>query len=891
MNEGWEGFRLSPQQERLWSLCRTHPVFRTMATTELVGPVDVGALAASLGDLFDRHEILRTLFRPVLGDDGAALQVVADPCTPALTKIDQRGLDAAAQRQGIADHWRVERDRSFDPLVVDQVSITLFAQDADRHTLMVVAPRLFVDGGSMRRLFAELGRAYAARVAGDVATGGPLIQYADFAQWQVDVGESTTASDAIARWQRPSGQDISPLRLPLELAARDNQMALNEWTVAPETVSKLARLARRYDTTVQVVLLACWYVALWRAGGQPDRIVVDVCFDGRQFEDLRDALGCFESYGPLVLALSAASTLDDLVESLAEAFDTALAAQQVLPLALARPGARDVRRVGYSHFDWPHSIEAGPLTLGGFNMECQAEPLKLEMISQSVGNNLTVAIRHEVHGFAPGGVEALAEALREIIDAAEPMSSRLIDDLPLVGAEMARRLVIDLNPRSAASARPVCWHHAFVAQAALSPEVLAIVFEDRSLTYRALEEFTNRIARALSNRGVAKGTVVGLMLPRSDLAIAGLIAILKTGGAYMPLDPHLPRHRRDVMITESQVALVLCDETLAKDVPSGLAVLRLDADSAEIAALDSRPMDIATDEHDLAYILFTSGSTGTPKGVAVEHGQLMNYVDGAIERLDLIGLSRFAMIGTLSTDLGNTTVFPSLCIGATLQVVSADLAADAQALAEYFADNPCDVLKITPSHLSALFAGADDPGRLLPRQRLILGGEPLSWGTLRLFRSFSSGCRFFNHYGPTETCVGVLAGEADPDAFSNLASTVPLGRPMKHVCVYILDASGRPVPFGVPGELHIGGATVARIHESTRSDGRTVRRRSLERSARRAPVSRGRHSAISPQRLNRVPRSIRSAGQGAWLSGRAWRNRSGFAAARRRHGKHCNPGG
>ena len=811
----WEGYRLSRQQERLWSLRRRRGIQRIVAGAALDGPLDRLTLVAALEDLVERHEILRTSFRPIVGEDGAALMVIHPPAAPALDEVDLVGLTPDEQARTIADHVRAEQARSLDPTAADPIRFTLFSQARERHTLVLAAPRLCLDGPSTTSLFVKLAEAYAARAGGLAPPEGPIVQYSDFAQWQLDQGVPGDAGGASAQ-RRSARRETPPLRLPLELTTREEGTATLSWTAAAGALPAIAGLARRRDTTPGVALQACWGAALWCVGGRPESMLIEMRLPGRPFDELADALGSFESYAPVLLEVPSGATLESLIRAHADQIASLLADQDTLSPGPVRDCPLDPHRIGFTHMERPDRINAGPLTFSGTWSEAQTEPFKLELICETVADDLRLTLRYEENGFAREGVDAVAQAMRAVLDTAARAPATPVNDLVLLDAHAAARQIACWNPPAAPLARPACLHRAVSEQAARTPEAPALLYADRQWTYAELDRFTNRMARVLRARGVTRGSVVGLMLERSDLAIAAMIAILKAGGAYVPLDPGLPVHRRAVMVAQAAPALLVAEAAGAGDGSADLPRLLIDADRGTIDGEDDAPLDDIVDGGDLAYVLFTSGSTGAPKGVAIEHRQLMLYVDGAAARLALEAPARYVALGTLATDLGNTAIFTALCTGGSLDVIPASVSSDAHALATQLASRPYDVLKITPSHLAALFAVADAPSRLLPRRSLILGGEALSWGMLRLFRAFGEGCSIFNHYGPTETCIGVLAGEVASDAIPDLASTAPLGRPLRHARVYVLDLQGRPVPLGVAGELWIGGETVARgyLHQA-----------------------------------------------------------------------------
>jgi non-ribosomal peptide synthetase component F len=238
-------------------------------------------------------------------------------------------------------------------------------------------------------------------------------------------------------------------------------------------------------------------------------------------------------------------------------------------------------------------------------------------------------------------------------------------------------------------------------------------------------------------------------------------------------------------------------------------VVYLDADWETIAQeSDANPISELTPEN-LAYVLYTSGSTGQPKGVAIEHQQILNYLYTILEKLELPAGASFALVSTFAADLGNTVIFPALCTGGCLHIVSQDRASDPEALADYFQRHPIDCLKIVPSHLATLLASSASSS-LLPRQCLVLGGEVASWDLIEKVQQSAPNCRILNHYGPTETTVGILTYSVKSKHDSYNAKTVPIGRAIANTQVYLLDEQLQPVPIGVPGELYIGGAPLAR---------------------------------------------------------------------------------
>lgn len=326
------------------------------------------------------------------------------------------------------------------------------------------------------------------------------------------------------------------------------------------------------------------------------------------------------------------------------------------------------------------------------------------------------------------------------------------------------------------------------------------------LTYREAETRANRLACALRAGGVGPDVPVGLVLERSVDYVVGLLAVLKAGGAFVPVDPGLPAARVRAMLDDLRPAVLVTHRGLLDpEVAGTTSVLDLDRDAAMLGGLPDTPVEPAVRPEHTAYVIFTSGSTGRAKGVAVPHRAICAYVDGVLPTL---ALPEDELLGTLATpaaDLGHTAVFGALCTGRSLFLARPEEVLDGEALGARFRDRPLGLLKVVPSHLAALL---DAPGAeaLLPSRCLVLGGEPLPEALLERIRALRPGLRVVNHYGPTESAVGALVHEVGQDE----RGPVPIGRPLPGYRAYVLDAGLRPVLRGAAGELYLAGPGLAR---------------------------------------------------------------------------------
>ena len=353
-----------------------------------------------------------------------------------------------------------------------------------------------------------------------------------------------------------------------------------------------------------------------------------------------------------------------------------------------------------------------------------------------------------------------------------------------------------------------CLHHLFEAQARRTPGRPALRFEGRGLTYAELDRRSSGLAQHLRALGAGPEVLVGILTERSLDMVVAILAVLKAGAAYVPMDTSFPEERLAFMHEDANLRLVLTQRGLVSKLPRGARSVCLDAFDWNAPQKAARGGADAG-AHNLAYVIYTSGSTGRPKGVCIEHRSIVSYVRGVVERLRLEPGMSFATVSTLAADLGNTVIFPALAIGGCLHVIAQERAENHALLAEYFARERIDVLKIVPSHLAAL-QGASDPAGVLPTSRLILGGEASRLDWIEQLRALSPHCEIYNHYGPTEATVGVLTYHVGAQLPRTPSATLPLGRPLPGGRICLLDEHGRPVAPGEKGELCIAGDGVAR---------------------------------------------------------------------------------
>jgi amino acid adenylation domain-containing protein len=795
-SEAWEGFRLSRQQERVLGLGSGALASRTVARVRVAGPLERAVLEQAARDVASVHEILRTSYRKVLGENSTALMVIEDE--PRVLVTEASGDDIA-----LAAALGELRQASPDEC---PVHLVLLSSPDQRQSLLLSAPRLSMDDASVQILFSDLEQAYAARMGGVPWHREDIAQYADYAQWQFEEAVPTKRHKEIAADRLAALAALPPLHLPLELRSGRTDYEELEWMLAAPLARQLRELGDRCAGGLRSVALTGWLTALWHATGRPAALAVDTMLTRRTFRELATALGHFESPIPVLAAISDTTTLEELLRAVGRDLESL---DQADENSVEPPKQHVVGLPSFSLGDVEGHGPSDGVTFSDLRIEAAGDARKIGLRVQAAGQRIRFTLHHQAQGMAEGGAEALLRCLQASLEALAGDRTVLVSALAMLDEDAARALIEATNAARPPDQPPAHWHRRLERTAQRTPKATALRTAARCWSYRELEEAANRLAHELIDRGVAPGDLVGLYLERSDLAVVSMLAIAKAGAGYVPVDPQLPPRRRTAIAATAAFRHLVATAPAGPELLPNCDAVLVDPDLTVCAHRSGDRPEVEAADDGPAYVLFTSGSTGTPKGVLVGHRQLAAYLDGIVDRLGLSGEIDSVALSTLGTDLGNTALFPPLLTGGSLRIVSPDVSADAQALAELLTEESFDLIKITPSHLEAVLSVAESPEKLMPRRALVLGGEPMGWGTYNLLRGFLGDCALYNHYGPSETTVGVLCGQVSSNELAGLTSTVPLGRPMRHARGYVLDPHRQPLPSGVPGELWIGGNSVA----------------------------------------------------------------------------------
>ena len=812
---------LSFAQQRLWFLEQLHgpgTAYNLPFAWRLTGELGETALAAALDDVVARHEALRTVFGVEDGEPYQRIIPAGEAEVPvtvaAASHADLGGLVEAAARH------------EFDLATELPVRAWLFTVSPDEHVLVLLMHHIAGDGWSVQVLMSDLGTAYAARQDGH-APGWPdlPVQYADYALWQRDLlggdqDPGSVVSGQVEYWREQLAGLPDELALPSDrarLAEPPQRGGVIRWQLADANLhSALAGLAREHQATIFMVLHAGLAALLSRMGAGTD-IPLGAPVAGRTDEALDDLVGFFVN--TLVLRADLSGDLG-FGELLGRVRETVLAAQarQDVPferlVEVLNPVRSPARHPLFQVMIADEEVGGADWQLPGLRITAEPVP------DVAAKFDLTLAFRQDrdVDGtlagisasfeyaadlFDPVTIEALAARLTRLLAQAVQDPARPVSDLDLLTAAERQELAHYNDTARDIPAATV--PELFEAQAARTPDAPAVIADDEHLSYAELNTRANRLARYLIALGAGPEQLVAVAIPRSADMVVAILAVLKAGAAFVPVDPDYPPDRIAYMLADARPVTVLTTALAGRDLPGGTPQVAVD-DSAVVTAVSGlsggnlaaaeRPARLRPGSP--AYVIYTSGSTGRPKGVVVEHRSVANYLAAAVDGYR--GAGRGALLHSpVSFDLTVTALFGPLMSGGAVMVAGLEGLERAGAAAWF------GLVKVTPSHLPFLgrVAGWAADGDL------VIGGEALQGGVLREIRERYPRVTVVNEYGPTEATVG-CAQFTVPPGDELPAGAVPVGRPFPNTRVLVLDERLGLVPPGVAGELYLAGVQLAR---------------------------------------------------------------------------------
>ncbi|MCY1045883.1 amino acid adenylation domain-containing protein [Corallococcus sp. bb12-1] len=803
-----EALPLSFAQQRLWFLdqMQSGSAFYNMpAVLRLTGTLDPKTVQRCLEELLRRHEILRTTFQM---SGQAPVQRIAPEAIPAMEFIDLRELPAERREEEARRLAEEEAQRPFTLSTGPLFRGALLRLGEDEHLLLLTLHHIVADGWSLSVLVREVAELYRAFSANRPSPLPRLpVQYGDYARWQREWLSGPVLERQRDYWkQRLSGAPAF-LDLPTDFPRPPVQRFLghtHQGLLLPEdAAAKLRELCRRESVTPFMALMAAFQVLLHRTTGETD-IIFGTDIANRNHSGTEGLIGFFVNQLVMRGDLGGDPSFRAL---LAQARREALAAyaHQDLPFEDLVKALNPERDLAYSPLfqvklilqNAPSSdLELPGLKLREESSSTGAAKFDMTWVVTDTARGLECLCEYSTDLYTQATIDRMMGHLREVLLGALARPEERISRLPLLSAQERQQVLRAWNDTASPLPEVLLAHQLFEAQAARTPDAVAVSFEARQLTYRELDARANQLAWYLKERGVGPESRVGLCVERSLDMVVGILGILKAGGAWLPLDPTYPVERLGLMMQDASIPVLVTQEHLADELPSLGLLVCLDSEWPRIARKPVTPPAVELSPENLAYIIFTSGSTGRPKGTLLSHRGLCNTALAAGRGHRLHPASRVLQFAAFGFDASVCEIFSTLLAGARLCLASRDDIMPGPPLQALLASQAITSVTLTPSVLARL-----EPTGLPALETLISAGETC---TPELARRWVGTRHFINAYGPTEVTVcASLEDHVDPDRPG-------IGKAWPNVRLYVLDARMQPLPVGVPGELYIAGVGVAR---------------------------------------------------------------------------------
>ncbi len=837
-DEGPEGDRdypLSVGQAAMWLQHQVAPgsVYNPVYAVRVHGRLDADRLAAAFQRLVDRHPALRTTFHSV---DGRPAQRVHAHMVAHFAHESADELDDAALESRLAD-------LAYDPFDIEHgplLRIYLVSRGAER-ILLLAGHHIVVDLWSLAILISEVGTLYAD--PGAALSTLPL-RYTDFVRWQGELLSSPVGEAMHRYWQERLAGQLPVLELPTDRprpAVQTFQGSVESLDLGETLTRQVREFSAAAGVTPYVTLLAAFQALMHRYTGQDD-VIVGSPTAGRSRAELANIVGYFVS--PIAVRTSCAGdpSAAELVQRVREAALGGLAhADYPFPLLVEKlhprrdPSRTPVFQAMFvlqrSHLLYEEGLSQFATGSGGTRMDLGGLPLESVAVRQRMSPfdlTLLIADAEKQYGAAveynldlldPATVQRMLGHYKTLLAGLVVAPERPLSALPLLTPKEEAQILQEwaVGPVAVSPLRHVCLHHAFETQVDATPDAIAVHFDPgdggppQVWTYRELDQRANGLAHHLLALGAGPEQRVALCLERSPEMIVAILAVLKAGAAYIPLDPGAPAERLGRILEDAQPVACICHastrESLAATGRDGSAFegRLIDLDDLGLAATDNRPRsDVSADN--LAYVIYTSGSTGAPKGVMLQHAGAVNLVQAQVVGFDVTPQDRVYQFASYTFDASVSEIFIALTAGAALHISRRDVVLSPQNLARALARERITNITLPPTLLRLL-----DPAALPALRTVISAGDAC---TPDIVQKWGAGRRLLNAYGPTETTIGptyhVVAGQVRGDTRVGPHVPAPVGRPIPNMRAYVLDRHGRAVPAGIPGELYIGGVGLAR---------------------------------------------------------------------------------
>ncbi|NGZ59808.1 MAG: non-ribosomal peptide synthetase, partial [Nitrospira sp. LK265] len=817
---------LSFSQERFWFLDQLYPrsSFNNIPVgLRIKGVLDCGSLHRALAEILRRHEILRARFVIHHGQPG---QVIAPHLELPLPTEDLMGMSEPMQEERVRLLTSKESRHPFNLEAGHLMRVRLIRLSRAEQVLLLTIHHIIADGWSMRLLARELAQLYGAFKNG-LESPLPILskQYIDIVLHQRECVDSQKWKEQETYWRRQLESVPHVLALPFDFPRPAVQGQRGErcaWTVDAEVGRRLHAIGRKRQASLFMTVLASFNILLARYSGQSE-FCVGTPVANRSQPERESIIGCFVNTLALRVDLSGNPSF---LELLTQVRKTVLQAQanQDFPFERLVEALHVPRSLSHTPLhqvmlsleeDQPELCSLDGLDVHRMKTSTQtsAFDLTLELVAMRDGS-LEAVFEYSTDLFAGETIARMAGHFQELVRQIVLNPEARLNDLGMMSQEESRHVLEECNTTAAFYPPDSCLHHLFEEQARLFPDAVALVWNGASYSYRCLNERANQVAGYLRLQGVVTESPVAICMERSLEMVVALVGVLKAGAAYVPMDPLYPRERLGFMIEDSGAHLVLTQQQFVEKFQNWtVPIIALDEVWPAVAALPDIDGPSRIVPENLAYILYTSGTTGEPKGIAISHRALVNHSTAMARHYGLQPTDRVLQFASLSFDVAAEECFPTWAAGATVILRPNEPVPAFSDFRQFIEDHGLTVLNLPTPYWAEWLDALEQTDTALPHsiRLVIVGSEKARPESLvRWQRLAGDRIAWCNSYGPTEATITASYFMPERQKGWMSASTVPIGRPIANVQLYVLTPSLQPAPIGVPGELYIGGAGLAR---------------------------------------------------------------------------------
>ncbi|MBD2417074.1 amino acid adenylation domain-containing protein, partial [Anabaena cylindrica FACHB-243] len=815
---------LSFAQQRLWlieQIAGNSAIYNESGVVKISGSLQIAVLQQSFAEIVQRHEVLRTSFKNV---DGQPIQEIAPNLNITVPVVDWRSLTKTEQELEVQRLIAEEAKRPFDLTQAPLLRVTLLQLEETEYLLQLTIHHILADFWAINLLLDEFTLLYQAFAQGKASPLPPLpIQYADFTVWQRQYLQTDLLETELAYWKQQLHNAPNLLQLPIERSRPPIQTypgKIHNFSLSKTLTESLKATSRSVGATLFMTLLATFKTLLYRYTGQED-ILVGSPIANRNRAEIEKLIGIFANTLVLRTSLSGNPSFRELLIRVREVTLNAYTHQNlpfeklVEELQLPRDlSYSQLFQVMFSFLNVPQtSLEIPGLTLEILPTHNQTSRFDLTLEFAETESGLIGEVEYNTDLFDAATISSMVGHLETLLTAVAANPDQRLLELPILTPKEENQLLVEWNQTQVDYPQQSCIHQLFEQQVELTPDAIALVFEDEQLTYRELNTKANQLAHYLQKLGVKPETLVGICIERSIEMIVGLLGILKAGGAYVPLDPAYPPERLEFMLADAQVPILLTQASLLTTLPTHSAlVVCLDTDWDKITLHSPQNPTSNVKIGNAAYVIYTSGSTGQPKGVLVNHSNIVRLFAATQAWYNFNSQDVWTLFHSYAFDFSVWEIWGALIYGGKLVVVPYLVSRSPEEFYQLLCEERVTVLNQTPSAFRQLIKAEESLG-ISPELNLrlvIFGGEALELPSLKPWfdQHGDQWPQLVNMYGITETTVHVTYRPLTMVDLNNTASVI--GRPIPDLQIYLLDQHFQLVPVGVPGEIYVGGAGVTR---------------------------------------------------------------------------------